>query len=381
MRICLISGAHPPVNDGIGDYTARLKDAFSENGAEACLITTDEEVIRTYVEAKGQRSVYPVVKRWDFFGIKTLIGFARTKKFDVINIQYPSTGYRRTLLLCLLPLLLRVFCGRARIVTTLHEFSLALPVNKLRQIIMAASSQTVIVTNENDFKSLSAFLPLGKRKIRVVPIGSAIDVHEYDPKAKEEFLRGLDLGPDTIIVTYFGVMHDNKGVECLLDAGSRLMDGEPPIHFLFISKLDNSGNAYHRKIKRLIETLGMENHIFWTNYREPKEVSKFLSMSDICVLPFADGMSLRRSTAVAALLHGRPVISTRARTHVPGELAQMQNIVLVPVGDADMLSKAIAELCRNRALRRRIGEGASLLAKQFYWKRIGRMHIETYKQG
>ena len=38
MKICFLSGAFPPINDGIGDYTAKLIKSLKKMGMEASLI-------------------------------------------------------------------------------------------------------------------------------------------------------------------------------------------------------------------------------------------------------------------------------------------------------------------------------------------------------
>ena len=72
---------------------------------------------------------------------------------------------------------------------------------------------------------------------------------------------------------------------------------------------------------------------------------------------------------MAALAHGRPVISTSPRVPLP-ELCEGENVLLVPPDDSEALAAAVARLAADPALRQRIGDGAKVLSRQFSWDHI-----------
>jgi glycosyltransferase involved in cell wall biosynthesis len=121
--------------------------------------------------------------------------------------------------------------------------------------------------------------------------------------------------------------------------------------------------------------LGQRVH--WTGYTPPEEVSANLLAADVVVLPYRDGASFRRGSFMAALAHGRPIVSTHPPVHLP-ELRDGENVLLVPPDDPDAVAAAMARLATNPALRQRLGEGAEALAREFTWDRIAIRTAELF---
>ena len=72
---------------------------------------------------------------------------------------------------------------------------------------------------------------------------------------------------------------------------------------------------------------------------------------------------------MAALAHGRPLISTRG-AEVAAPLAHGENLWLVPPGEAGSLAEAIGHLAQKPGLREQLGKGAAAIASRFTWERI-----------
>ena len=72
---------------------------------------------------------------------------------------------------------------------------------------------------------------------------------------------------------------------------------------------------------------------------------------------------------MAALAHGRPLITTVPTAHTP-QLVSGENCCLVPVGDAGALRTAVQALAEDVALQEKLGRGAAELAAQFSWENI-----------
>jgi glycosyltransferase involved in cell wall biosynthesis len=97
------------------------------------------------------------------------------------------------------------------------------------------------------------------------------------------------------------------------------------------------------------------------------------------VMPYRDGASLRRGTLMAALAHGRPLITTTPASPTP-ELVDGQNVRLIPRGDAAALAEAVRRLASDGALRDALGAGASELAGRFTWDRIAAQTLDFYTE-
>jgi len=376
MHIGFISGAYPPQHDGIADYTARLAHALSkaDSGIRVSVITSAAHASQ---EAEEVVAIYRIVKRWNIFGIAAVIRCALKQHVDIIHIQFPSVAYRKTLLFCVLPLLLRMCCPGVKVIVTLHEFSVSRPLNRARQFILSICSHRVIVTDAYEYALVNRLLGVVGR-VSTIPIGSNIARCAYDASEKPALLRECKLDHQSFIVTFFGVIHPDKGFECFLRALSHI-GSSIPAQALVISELNPAHNEYHARITRLKDALGISIPVAVTGYEAPEKVSRLLFASDICVLTFVDGVSLRRGTLMAELAHHKPIIATR-RLCGCDALSDQENILFVPIGDDHELAQAIVTLYRDSALRSTLSQGAAVLAKEFSWERIANSHLEVYNK-
>jgi len=138
---------------------------------------------------------------------------------------------------------------------------------------------------------------------------------------------------------------------------------------------DPTNRTYADRLERLIDELSVRTRICWTGYVPSSEVSAALLAADVVLLPYRDGISLRRGSLHAALAHGCAVVSTYPRVPLQG-FVDGQNVLLVPPQDPLALARAANHLWRNLSLRRRLSEGAKALAQEFTWDRIARRTVE-----
>jgi len=342
------------------------------------LVTSRDAGIDPAVNAKEGLSILPIIKKWDVFAVYAILKLIEKEEFEIAHIQYPSILYRRTLSFTFLPFTIRVFFRSTKVIVTLHEFSIARPGNKLKQLLLALFSHRLVVTEKKDFDEMGKILPAAKRKMYVIPIGSNIDVYGCGPGDREGYLSGLGLGRKARIVSFFGAIHYNKGLECLLRATSMALKNGSALCLIIIAHFDPDNNPYHGGIRKLIGSLGLGKSVTLTGYVPPEEVSRYLSISDFCVLPFTDGVTLRRGTLMAAIAHGKAVVSTASAGYVPGQLINSENIFLTPVNDVRKMAEAIELLCNDDKLREKIAMGAGRLSKEFSWDKITAAHKMLY---
>ena len=85
---------------------------------------------------------------------------------------------------------------------------------------------------------------------------------------------------------------------------------------------DRVGLLIGRNGERLAAALaadcpGMEGRLSATGSLDPAGVSHHLQACDLLIQPYPDGICSRRTTAMAGLVHGRPVVATRGRFTEP----------------------------------------------------------------
>jgi glycosyltransferase involved in cell wall biosynthesis len=160
---------------------------------------------------------------------------------------------------------------------------------------------------------------------------------------------------------------------------ARLLERGKKVKLLMVGGKIGASDPTTINYARRMEVLERESGlgILWTGYLDDEEVSANLLASDICVLPYRDGVSLRRGSLMAALAHGLPIISTQPAIQAK-ELIEGENIVLVPPDDVEALAAKILELAASEGLRRRLGDGARRLSEAFSWERITEETVALY---
>jgi glycosyltransferase involved in cell wall biosynthesis len=345
-------------------------------------------------------SLFPIIEKWDWGSWRDIIGLLDQIRPDIINIQYQAAAYGMHPAINLFPLRLRFLDRRPKTITTFHDlrvpylFPKAGKVRWWAIIALARWSDAVIVTNAEDFARLSTYSFI--RSLSLIPIGSNIRPEPPEGYDRESWRARWGVGPDDILLSYFGFLNESKGAETLIRALARLIQRErdaqsasnlhSPISNTQLMMVggkvgssDPTNVAYLKRVEGLIEELGLTDRVLWTGYTPQSEVSANLMASDICVLPYRDGASFRRGSFMAALAHGLPIVSTWPRVDVP-ELRHGENILLVPPDAPIALAEAIARLAENPELRRRLGEGAARLAQNFTWDKIAERTKALYEE-
>ncbi len=97
----------------------------------------------------------------------------------------------------------------------------------------------------------------------------------------------------------------------------------------------------------------------------PDDVSRHVSACDVMLQPYPDGISSRRTSAMTALAHARPVVTTSGP--LTEDVWQSSGAaVLVPVADLSGLVEATAALVTNPERRARIADHARTLYRDCF---------------
>jgi glycosyltransferase involved in cell wall biosynthesis len=235
-----------------------------------------------------------------------------------------------------------------------------------------------IATNPADDRRLHDWTD---RPVRRIPIGSNIDA--YDPNHIElaEVRERLDLKPGDILIGYFGFLSESKGADLLIDSLAML---DERYHLVFIggqtgdSDQDNNQAFVHR-LRAQIDHLNLNERVHWTGFLPSRRVSAHLAATDLMVMPYRDGVSLRRGTLMAVLAHGRPLVTTYPEEEIP-ELEHGENIWLLSPHDSPALAAGIAMLMADPEQRNRLRRGARELARQFSWDVIAAQTATFYEE-
>ncbi len=386
MRIGLITGEYPPMQGGVGDFSSQLGQAWADLDHEVHVITGR---IEDAILASGGASprpgivVHRVVEGWGWGCWKRVLATARDVGAEVLNVQYQAAAYRMRPAIHFLPRRER----RPPVVVTFHDlkvpylFPKAGPLRWWIVRMLARRADRVILTNREDYARLVR--EVSRKRLSLIPIGS--NIRPVPPPAYDRDAERArwSVGREDLLLGYFGFLNESKGGEELIQTLALLVERGISAHLLMIGgrvgSSDPTNQAYAARVDRLISELGMEERVHWTGYLGEDGVSAGLMATDVCVLPYRDGVSFRRGTLHACLAHRRAIVTTRPAVPLP-EARHGETMLLVEPRNPDALAEKVARLAGDPALRSRLEEGAGSLAAEFGWERIARQTAALFRR-
>ncbi len=398
MKVTFLTGEYPPMQGGIADHTAYLAQYLALLGVE-CTVLTSRRWQRTGPSDRGEghsgrandtpAAVHALVPNWGWRCWPAVSGYLKARRPDILHIQYQAAAFDLGGWVNWLPWYLKKRRGPTRVVTTFHDlripyiFPKAGPFRRQSVLALARHSDGVICTNRADLRTLRDNLT-APPPLKLVPLGNNVD-----PRPPADFERAAwrsryRAGAQTLLLAYFGFLNESKGGEELIEALALLRQQGIDARLLFIGgdvgHADPTNVAYAQRVQALIERFSLAEWVYRTGYVDPPEVSANLLAADAVVMPYRDGVSFRRTTLIAALRHGCPVVSTTPTDPalIP-EILPGQNMLLAHPHDAVNLALTIAPLAIDLNLRRQLAAGARQLGGLFEWERIAEETLALYQ--
>lgn len=387
MHILFVTGEYPPQTGGVGAYTAELARAILPLGVEVTVLTTTQvaDTFRGKKDVEDSVRVLPIVGRWGMGAVAQIARTARTLDADWIHVQFQTAafGMNPALHFGLLAL------GKsARTAWTYHDLLVPYLFPKagagLRRWVVehpAHHADLVIATNEGDYRQLQKKLGARSSHLHQIPIGSNVRGIRLDAQKRvaRRTLRGYT--DEQVVVGYFGALNRSKGGMTLLRTLQRLVAQGQDAHLLMIGDglgaSDPTNAAYLAEVEQAISEVGLRARVRWTGRESDKEVSADLNAVDVCLMPYADGASLRRGTLMAALANGCAIVTTTPVAPIP-ELVAGRDLLYVAPGADDAAAAAIVRIVNDKTLAETLRMNARARSTLFTWDEIARRHRDLY---
>jgi glycosyltransferase involved in cell wall biosynthesis len=208
---------------------------------------------------------------------------------------------------------------------------------------------------------------LGRRRrpgsVHHLPVGSNFPDRRENRDAERE---RLGVGAETVVLGCFGLRHPGRleaHVERSADAVARTGRDVVVLNL-------GAGPAYD-ETRETVRTHA-------PGFLEDEEVARVLSTVDVFLAPYADGVSTRRTTVMAALQHGLPVVGTDGPLTDSVLRDAGHALRLVPVDRPGDFADTVASLAASDETRRELGQrGRELYESQFDWPVIADRLLQT----
>src|SRR4051794_9884894 len=192
------------------------------------------------------------------------------------------------------------------------------------------------------------------RPVVHLPVGSNLPDMRH---ARDSERARLEIGEDELVIAAFGTGHPSRRIGDVAVAANVAAD----LHGKVVVLNLGAGAPPVRVVRASVRVIE-------PGFLDSASAARHLAAADLFLAPFVDGVSARRTTLMAALQHGLPVIGTDGRLtdHVLRDARQA--LTLVPVGDRKRLAEAVRWLIRDREERLARGAaGRELYERHFDW--------------
>ncbi len=366
LRIDLISAELPPQLDGIGDYTFCLAAELARQSTAGS--------IRIWCGADRETSEIPGVQVQNAFRSmqpSTMTCLERQISKDPPDwtvLQYNPFSYGRWGLNLHLPAALKRLRHRSpgtRQALMIHEpfvpvinarFAVMTCWQRLQLWQLGRNADLVFCSIQPWVRRFHPWFP--KQGPHHLPVGSAIPRIDANPAAQRQKL-GIDA--NALVLGVFGTAHAGRLLKWVAEAVGALQSQGVPVRLLYVG-------PDAERIRRFVPP----SLLIAPGVLPPADVSACLSTMDLYLAPFIDGVSTRRTSVMAALQHGIPMVSTVGPLTDPVfQAADGESIRLSPVADPSHFIRTTLDLAQNAQERRRMGEaGQKLFTQHFSWEVI-----------
>ena len=368
----------PPRECGIATFTEDLSSAFRELFSPS----VDARIVAMNLDEVSQPN-YPrsVISRINQNNISDYSRVARELNsrpdIKLINIQHEFGIFGGRWGENLLAFMENI---EMPIITTFHSV-LPNPEIKLKQVVnrIAARSAFTVVMTKRSRDILIADYTIDKKKIRIIPHG----IHPLIFSNSEKSKKILGLSDKTILST-FGLLNREKGIEYVIEALPDVIKKFPNILFLIIGAthpivLKKEGERYRNFLEKKVYGLGLAGHVkFYNRYLELQELLGFLKATDIYVSPSLNPNQAVSGTMSYALGTGRPLVSTsfaQAKEDITPNVG-----VLVEFKKPEEYAKAILMLLENPQLRARMSQNAYFMTRNMTWPNVALAYMRVFSE-
>lgn len=243
---------------------------------------------------------------------------------------------------------------------------------------IAAYSQHLIVMTHRSAGILEEHYNIARDKITIIPHGT----HIMPWKGKDEMKSKYNVR-DRLVLSTFGLISRNKGIETALDAMAGIKEHFPNVLYLVLGKthpgvVKHEGESYRESLLAKVEQLNLSAHVKFINkYLDLNELLEYLKITDIYLFTSLDPHQAVSGTFSYAMGSACPVISTpipHAR-----EMINDGNGLIVDFRNPEQLRDAAIRLLADPELRENMGKNAFHFMNKTIWNNVVIPHARIFE--
>ena len=266
------------------------------------------------------------------------------------------------------------------VVTTLHTV-LPKPRADLRaaiRLLYARSAATVVMVGVGA-KILAEDYGIDPARLVVIPHGVP-QVRRVD---KEWIKRQLRLSGH-IVVSTFGLLTRNKGIETAIRALPEVVARHPDVLYLIMGETHpqvrkREGEAYREELVALARALGVSRHVrFMNQYLQQQSLVHYLQGTDVYVTPYHDRDQITSGTLSYALGCACAIVST-PYVYATEALAEGRGL-LAEFDNPASIARCVNLYLDDPTFRHHTEERAFAYGREMAWSRVDARYAALFRQ-
>ncbi len=207
-------------------------------------------------------------------------------------------------------------------------------------------------------------------------VHNGVDLAALRPRTDRAAVRkALGIPDEALVFITVGRLSPWKGHKTLMEAFGLLPDlGD--VRLLVVGDCAFWEKSYRRELEEFAQQQGIADRTIFTGHRE--DVPDLLAASDVFCLPSRNEPFGR--VIIEAMAVGLPVVATRGGG-VPEIIQDGQEGLLVPIDSPRELADALAQLLKDPAIRRQMGEAGRRRVRERFDLRVTVKAIESIYEG
>ena len=273
---------------------------------------------------------------------KLLDQFAEPRELFVQWVPH-GYGYRSVNVFFCLWLWMRAKVKRDHVQIMFHEVwlsfggtwkaNMAAAAHRVMVMLLKQAASKIWIAGE----SWKKYLRGTRAPIGWLPVPSNVD---HDPSSEQVAAVRKQYSAADQLVGHFGI--GDASVEKLLRSFiPSLLHERPAVSFLLIGK---SSERFAHEMKTAHPDLS--GRIFSSGVLLSHEISAYISACDLIFQPYIDGISTRRTAAMAALANGRPLLTTSGHSTEPFWL-HCDQLAIIPAKEPNALVSRASQLLED----------------------------------
>lgn len=382
-------GTYPPQECGIATFTLDLVNATDISGWCSIVAAVGEVYVEDAAESADEAEAaegslrFPDAKQVYAINRDDPADYARAAHFvgklgaDLICIQHEYGIYGGDHGEYVLEL---ARAAEVPIVVTLHTI-LPQPSERQRFIIRALCPlvERFVVMAHKGAELLQSVYGIPSDKITFIPHGAPDVFLEVEGATKAAF--GLQ---DKRVLSTFGLISPNKGIEDAIAALPAVVEREPNVVYLVLGATHpavkrREGEWYRERLVKQVKELGLQDHVQFVNhFLSVQELIDYLLATDVYITPYyANPHQITSGTLAYAMATGRVIVST-PYTYAEELLAEGRGL-LYPFRDTSALSERLIRLLTDNPLFDRTRRRAYKYGRMMTWPCVGLQYVSLFR--